>query len=68
MIGRITPARHQQTYYDAGMEGWSQLEQGALALHELFLTLRGAGFTEEQALKIVASLIANPGEENPDES
>lgn len=50
------------------MDGWSQLEQGALALHELFLTLRGAGFTEEQALKIVASLIANPGEGNPDES
>ena len=47
---------------------WTNLEQGAIALHELFLTLQKAGFTESQALSVVAKLIANPGEDEDGES
>jgi len=33
------------------------METAAIVLHELFATLRHAGFTEDQALKLCATLM-----------
>lgn len=38
----------------------SPLEQDATSMHEMFLALMKAGFTEDQALKLVALLIEQP--------
>lgn len=35
------------------------LNQGAVAIHELFTAYMEAGFTEDQALKIVVGLLSN---------
>jgi hypothetical protein len=36
---------------------WSPLESASVALNELFMTLTHTGFTEEQALRLIAYLI-----------
>jgi hypothetical protein len=36
---------------------WSPLESASVALNELFMTLTKTGFTEEQALRLIAYLI-----------
>lgn len=35
------------------------LAEAAFALHEMFLSLMGAGFTEEQALTLVSNYMRN---------
>lgn len=46
---------------------WSSLQAGAIALHELFCTLREAGFSEAQALELCKTLIVNHSEADDDE-
>jgi hypothetical protein len=36
----------------------------AVILHELFISLTGAGFTEDQALKIIIGMLANSVDDN----
>lgn len=43
----------------------STLNTGAIALHELFLSLTGAGFTEEQALDMVVRVMLNLTDTDP---
>jgi hypothetical protein len=38
----------------------SPLEQDATSMHEMFTALRKSGFTEDQALKLVALLVEQP--------
>jgi hypothetical protein len=38
----------------------SPLEQDATSMHEMFLALMKSGFTEDQALKLVALLVEQP--------
>lgn len=45
-------------------DGLSPLEQDAGAMHEMFCALQGAGFTERQALQLVAFLIDRSDESN----
>lgn len=35
------------------------MDSGANAMHEMFLSYMGAGFTEDQALKLIALIISN---------
>lgn len=35
----------------------SLVQQGAIAQHELYLSWRGAGFTEEQAMELLKAVI-----------
>ena len=44
-------------------EGLSELESTAAQMHEVFCSFAAAGFTEDQALKLVAILINNSEEE-----
>jgi hypothetical protein len=37
---------------------YSELKVAAVAVHEVFLTLQSAGFTEQQALQIVTGMAA----------
>jgi hypothetical protein len=43
----------------------SVMGQAAAGLHETFLTLTRAGFTERQALTIIAITLANAPREDP---
>jgi hypothetical protein len=36
--------------------GFSVLTQGAVAMHEMYLSLRAAGFTKDEALTLIAKL------------
>lgn len=45
---------------DAPPEQFGALVTGALALHEMFTSLIEGGFTETQALRIVALALTNP--------
>ena len=45
-------------------EGLSPLAQDAANMHEMFAALEGAGFTERQALQLVAFLIDRSDESN----
>ena len=38
------------------------IAETAIALHELFISLTSAGFTDEQAMYLVAEVIARPPE------
>jgi hypothetical protein len=38
----------------------SPLEQDATSMHEMFMALMKSGFTEDQALKLVALLVEQP--------
>ena len=38
-------------------EGFSALASSSIAMHEVFLELLSAGFTEDQALKIIVGLL-----------
>jgi hypothetical protein len=40
----------------------SSMTTAAAAMHEFYLSLTKAGFTEEQALKLTAELLKNPRE------
>jgi hypothetical protein len=42
---------------DSVLEGFSALATSAIAMHEVFLGFMAAGFTEDQALKIITGLI-----------
>jgi hypothetical protein len=35
------------------VQGWSPLEESAMRLHELYLTLAKAGFTKDEALDLI---------------
>lgn len=39
------------------LDDWTRLERAAIALHEMFTTLSTAGFSEEQALKLVSQIL-----------
>lgn len=39
----------------------SVLLEGVVELHEVFVTLRRGGFTEDQALKLISLVIHNTG-------
>lgn len=41
------------------LDDWTQLERSAIALHELFNTFVNAGFSEDQALKLVSRLMTS---------
>ena len=44
------------------LEGqWTALEKAAIAVHDLYKSLVDAGFTDDQALKIVAQVVAYSG-------
>ena len=38
-------------------EAWSALKSASVALNEMFVTMVDSGFTEDQALRLVAHLI-----------
>lgn len=46
---------------------WSGLERAAVALHDLYKSLTAAGFSDEQAIKIVSQVLAttSKGDEPP---
>jgi hypothetical protein len=39
----------------------SVLLEGVIELHEVFVTLRHGGFTEDQSLKLIANVLSNNG-------
>ena len=39
----------------------SVLLEGVIELHEVFVTLRQGGFTENQSLKLIANVLSNNG-------
>lgn len=45
------------------LEGFSDLEQSAIAMHEWFVTLVQSGFSEDQALRLIAMSISNLGKD-----
>jgi len=45
---------------------WSPLESASLALNELFVTLTKTGFSEEQALRLIAFMIEDMKMEDSD--
>jgi hypothetical protein len=49
---------------DFEFDGMSPLEQDAANMHEMFLALIKSGFTERQALQLVAFLIDRADENN----
>ena len=42
--------------YLQGFEGLSALEESAIRLHEVYKSLMAAGFTEDQALTLIAKM------------
>ena len=42
--------------YLQGFEGLSVLEESAIRLHEVYKSLMAAGFTEDQALTLIAKM------------
>lgn len=46
------------------LDDWTQLERAAIALHELFSTLRTAGFSEDQALSLVSRAMTGSEDQN----
>lgn len=42
------------------------LAESAVALHEMFLSMLGAGFTEDQALKFLAYCVTGGGTDDTD--
>ena len=53
------PATPLKISTDSITDGFSALATSAIAVHEVFLGLVSAGFTEDQALTLVAKLILN---------
>jgi hypothetical protein len=45
------------------MEGFEPLFASAVSLHEWFITLQEGGFTEDQAIKLIAFTISNLGKD-----
>jgi hypothetical protein len=39
----------------------SVLLEGVIELHEVFVTLRQGGFSEDQSLKLIANVLSNNG-------
>ena len=39
-----------------GFEGLSALEQSAVRLHEIYISLMAGGFTEDEALSLIAKM------------
>ena len=46
-------------YANAVSEFLTQLQQGAIALHELYRSLISAGFTEREALRLIGEVMNN---------
>jgi hypothetical protein len=46
---------------DLEFEGMTPLDQDAANMHEMFVSLQRAGFTERQALQLVAFLVEESG-------
>ena len=57
-------AKEEDNLDDFEFDGMSPLEQDAANMHEMFLALQTAGFTERQALQLVAFLIDRADENN----
>ena len=57
-------SEEQDNLDDFEFDGLSPLEQDAANMHEMFLALMTAGFTERQALQLVAFLIDRSDESN----
>ena len=51
------PATPLVTGTDSITDGFSALATSAIAMHEIFLGLMSAGFTEDQALKVITGII-----------
>ena len=47
------------------LEGFAALNVGAIALNEMFLNFMAAGFTEDQALTLVARIVSNLNSPSP---
>ena len=47
------------------LEGFATLNVGAIALNEMFLNFMTAGFTEDQALTLVARIVTNLNSPSP---
>jgi hypothetical protein len=45
------------------LDGFSDLEASSIAMHEWFVTLVDSGFSEEQALKLIAFSLLNQGDD-----
>jgi hypothetical protein len=46
--------------------GMSSMTGAAIAMHEWFLSLRKAGFSESQALKLIAATMKNQSDDDED--
>ncbi len=46
-------------------EGFPALNVGAIALNEMFLNFMAAGFTEDQALTLLARIVSNLNSPSP---
>lgn len=57
-------ANEENNLEEFEFEGMSPLEQDAANMHEMFLALMKASFTERQALQLVAFLIDRSDETN----
>jgi len=51
------PAAPLKIGTDSVLDGFSALATSAIAMHEVFLGFMSAGFTEDQALKIITGII-----------
>ena len=51
------PATPLVTGTDSITDGFSALATSSIAMHEIFLGLMSAGFTEDQALKVITGII-----------
>jgi hypothetical protein len=47
------------------LEGFAALNLGAIALNEMFLNFMAAGFTEDQALTLLARIVSNLNSPSP---
>jgi hypothetical protein len=45
--------------------GMTQLQQGAAQVHEMFVAYVNAGFTRDEALRIVIAMVANAAPQDP---
>jgi hypothetical protein len=45
-----------------GFEGLSALEESAVRLHEVYKSLLSGGFTEDQALTLIAKMVRSESE------
>jgi hypothetical protein len=52
----VGPARFQDMENLQGFEGLSALEESAVRLHEVYKSLITGGFTEDQALTLIAKM------------